>query len=74
MKKYFKRDNECKCVEEVGSIKDNMRYVYHYHFISVTTFDFLGDITVEESNCGLKRGDVTVSTNMNIDISAMTQM
>ena len=38
-----------------------MKYVHHYQFIDVTTFDFLGDSIVETANCVLKSGDVTVS-------------
>ena len=43
-------------------------------FIDVTIFDFFGDSLVEASNSGLKWGDVTVSSYMNIDISALTQV
>ena len=56
------------------SIESNMEYLYHYKFIDVTKFDFVGDSIVEASSSGLKRGDVTVSTNMNIDTSALTQV
>ena len=51
-----------------------MEYLCHYKFIDVTTFDFVGDSIVEASNSGLKRGNVTISMNMNIDTSALTQV
>ena len=51
-----------------------MGYVCHYHYIDVATFVFFGDSIVEAANYGLKRGDVTGSTNMNIDTSALTQI
>ena len=35
---------------------------------------FFGDSIVEASNSGLKGGNVTISTNMNIDTSAFTQV
>ena len=49
-----------------------MKYLRHYEFMYGTAFDFVGDIIIEAISCGLKRGDVTVSTNVNIDTSAMT--
>ena len=69
----LKSDYTCNIVEEVArSIEINMKYLCHYHFIDVATFDFVGDTVVEVANCGLKRSDVTVFTNMNIDTSALT--
>ena len=50
-----------------------MKYLCHYHFIGVTTFDFFGDSIVEGANCVLRRGDVTIPTNMNID-AMLTQI
>ena len=62
-------------IEKVAmSIERNMEYLCHYKFIDVTIFDFICDSTVEALNNGLKRGDVTFSTNMNIDTSALTQV
>ena len=55
-------------------IEASMEYLCHYKFIDVTTFDFVGNSIVEASNSGLKRGDVTFSTNMNIDTSVLTQV
>ena len=51
-----------------------MEYLCHDKLIDITTFDFAGDSIVEASNSGLKRGGVTVSTNMHIDTSALTQI
>ena len=56
------------------SIENSMKYFCRYHFIDVTSFGFIGDSIVEGSNCGLKRGDIAISTNMNIDISGMNQV
>ena len=71
----LKSDHACLAIDEVArSIETNMKYVYHYHFIDVTTFDFLGNSIVEVANCGLKRGDVAASTHMNIDTSSLTQI
>ena len=72
----LKSDHTCKSIGEVAmSIESNMEYLWHYKFIDVTTFDFVGDSIIEVSNSGLKRGDVNnVSTNMNIDISTFTQL
>ena len=75
VKEDLKSDHVYKHIEEVAmSIESNMGYLYHYKFIDVTTFYFFGDSIIEASNSGLKRGDVTVSTNMNIDTSALTQV
>ena len=66
-KRKIKSDNTCKHIEEVSmSIKRNIEYLYHYKFIDVNTFDFVGDSIVETSNHGLKRGDVTVSVDPGI--------
>ena len=51
-----------------------MKYLFHYKFINVTTFNFVGDSIIEALNSGLKRSDVTISTNTNIDTSALTQI
>ena len=51
-----------------------MKYSCRYQFIDVTNFDFVRDNSVEAANCGIKRGDVTVCTNMNIDTSSLTQI
>ena len=45
-----------------------------YQLIDVTPFKFLGDSVVEGANCVLKRGNVTIFKNMNIDTSALTQI
>ena len=47
-----------------------MMYLSHYHFIDVTIFEFFGESTAETVNCGLKRGDVTVSIDMKTDTLA----
>ena len=56
------------------SIESNMEYLCDYKFIDITTFNFVGDSIIEASNNGLKRGDGTVSTNLNIDTSTFTQV
>ena len=56
------------------AIERNMEYLCQYHFTDVTTSDFADDSIVEATNCGLKRGDVTISTNMNIDTAVLTQI
>ena len=75
VKKYIKSDHACNFIKEgTKSIENNMKYLCHYYFIDVTTFNFLGDTIVKGANHRLKRGDVIVSKNMNIDISAITQI
>ena len=75
MKEELKIDHVCKDIEEVAiPIESNMYCLCYYKFIDVTTFDFVGDSIFEASNNRLKRGDITVSTNMNIDTSALTQV
>ena len=55
VKKDIKSDHACEIIEEVAiSIERNMKYLCHYHFIDVTTFDFVGDSIAEAKNCGLK--------------------
>ena len=61
-------------MEVAISIERNMEYLCHYEFIDVTIFDFIGDSIFEVVNCGLKKGDVTFSINMNIDTSSLTQV
>ena len=56
------------------SIESNMKYLCHYKFIDVITFDFVGYSIAEEANCGLKLGDFTISINMNIATAALTQI
>ena len=74
VKKELKVDHACKNIKEVAmSIESNIQYFCCYKFIDVTIFDFLGDSIVEASNSGLKRGGVTISTNMNVDTLAFTQ-
>ena len=75
MKEELKSDHACTIIEEVAlSIESYMKYLCHYEFIDVTTFDFVGDSIIEAANCGLKRSDKKLSTNMNIDTSALTQI
>ena len=75
VKKDLKSDHACEIIEEIAiSIEINMRCLWHYHFIDVTTLDSVGVSIIEGSNCGLKRGDNSVSTNMNIDTLALTQI
>ena len=75
VKKELKSYHVGDIIEKVArSIEIIMKYVCHYYFIDVTTFYFLGDSIAKSANCGLKRGDVTVSTNMNIDTSTLTQI
>ena len=57
VKKDLKSDSACEIIEEVArSIEINMKYLCNYHFIDVTTFDFLGDSIVEAANCRLEKG------------------
>ena len=73
VKKNFKSDYACLAINKIArSIETNMKYLCHYRFIDLIIFDFLGDSIIEGENCGLKRGDVTVSANINIDTSALT--
>ena len=51
-----------------------MKYLWHYYFIDITKFDYVGDSIVEGSIYGLKRGDVSVSINTNIDTLALNQI
>ena len=75
MRKDLKSNHACLAIEEVAtSIEINIKYLCYYHFINVTTFCFLGDSIVKGGICGLKRGDTSVSKNMNIDKSVMTQI
>ena len=48
-------DHACKIIEEVAMSVENNKYVYLYHFIDVTTFEFLGEHIAAGANCGLKR-------------------
>ena len=71
----IKSDHTCDIIDGVArSIERNMNYLCHYHFIDVTNFDFFGDNIVEATNCGLKRVDITVTTNMNIDTPLLTKI
>ena len=71
----LKSDYKCEAIEKLArSIESKIWYLCDFYFINVTTFDFLGDIIVEAANYGLKRGVVTVSTNMNIDTQALNQI
>ena len=73
--KGLKIDHAYEIIEEVArSIEINMKYLCHYHFINITQFDFLSDSIVEVAKCGLKSDNVTVSTNMDIDTSSLTQI
>ena len=55
VKKDIKSDHVCDIIEEVAiSIERNMKYLCHYHFIDVTTFDFVGYNIDEATTCGLK--------------------
>ena len=75
VKEELKSDHACTYIEEVIiPIENNIEYLCRYKFIDVTTFGFVGDIIVKASNSGLKMGDVTVSTNINVDKSALTQI
>ena len=75
VKKNLKSNHACNIIEKVDiSIEKHMEYLCYYHFIDVTTFNFLGDSIVEGANCGLEGGDVSVSKNMNIHTSSMAQM
>ena len=57
MKKDLKSHNAYEIIEEVPrSIEISMKYMCNYHFIDVTTFDFLGDSIVEAASCGLGKG------------------
>ena len=74
VKGYLNSYHACLDIEKaVRSIDKKMKDLCHYELIDVTTFEFPGDSIVETENCELKRGDVTVFTNINIDISALTQ-
>ena len=75
VKEELKSDNSCKYIEEVAmSIEINMEFLCHYNFIDVTTLYLVGDSIVEGSNSGLKRVNVTVSTDMNIDTLSLNQV
>ena len=69
------KNHACLAIEGVAiSIENNTEYLYHYKSIDITAFDFIGNSIVEAANFGLKEVDVTVSTNINIDKSALTQI
>ena len=72
--KYIKSEHACLAIEKITkSIEYNMKYSCHYHFIDVTAFSFLGNNIFKGANGRLTKGDVTVSKNMSINTSAMTQ-
>ena len=71
----LKIDDASSIIEVISrSLESNMEYLCHYYVIDVNIFIFLSDSIVEAANYGLRRGDVIVSTNMNIDTSELTQI
>ena len=54
------------------SLENNMKCLCKYLFIDVTTFNFVGDNIAEALNSELKKSDITITINMNIDTSAFT--
>ena len=75
VKSSLKSDYIAEAMEKIViSVKNKLEYVAHYKFMSVSTFEFLGDSIVEVSNSGMKCAFVRDSTNMTINMSRSTQI
>ena len=58
----------------VNNIKSKRKFLLHYFFIDVATFDFLGKSIVESVNFSLKKGNLKVSSKMDLSNSGYTQL
>ena len=75
MKNELKSEPACESIEQVFlAIQNNFQYVAHCYFKDVFAFHFKGESIVESTNSGLKTGSLSVSTSMNINTSAGTQL
>ena len=55
VKEDLKIDYVCEAIDITArSIESNLDYLYHYQFIDVARFEFLGDSIIEAEDCGLK--------------------
>ena len=77
IKSSLKSETLCESIESIDTAMINsLQYIAHYHFIDVTTFEFLGDSIVEGANSSVKNAKlpIHVNTNMTINTSASTQL
>ena len=71
----MKSESVNEAIEKIViSLKNKLQFVAHYNFMSVSTFVFFGDSTVEACNSAMKTGSVKVATNMTINLSGSTQI
>ena len=75
IKDSLKSEPACVSIEKIiNAIDNNLLYISHYYFKDVTTFDYLGDSIAEAQNSGIKTGNIKVTTNLNINTSAVRQI
>ena len=80
-KSFFETTHQClgdAAVDELTKLVNNIntkrKFLLHYYFMDIATFDFLGDSIVESVNFSLKKGNLKVSSKMDISNSGFTQL